>query len=109
MWGFRKSSLPIRQQIGNIFKRKGRKNGRTENANFDFWIVKDEEDLLISATSSSATSSYYSSASLPHQKKEKIYEKQNINSGVKTVKIFLYILPFIILPCLYILYKYREI
>ena len=86
----------IRQQIGNIFKRKGRKNGRPENANFDFRILKEQEELLMPSTSSSTRSSYYSCASLPYQMKAKIYEKQNLNSGVKTVKIFLYILPFII-------------
>ena len=86
MLNFRKGSLSIKQQIENIFKRKGRKNGTAEKANFDFWNMKDEQELLISSTSSSSRSSYSSCSSMSHEK------KITIHPALKSQKMLLYIL-----------------
>jgi hypothetical protein len=86
MLNFRKGSLSIKQQIENIFKRRGRKNGTAEKANFDFWNMKDEQELLIPSTSSSSRSSYSSCSSMSYEKKIRIHP------ALKSQKMLLYIL-----------------
>ena len=95
MLNFRKSSLSIKQQLVNLFNRKRRKNGKAEMANFDFRLFKEEEKQLI--LSASSTSSYSSCSSpVPSLDTEAEDLKPKSSSAVKAEKIFLYILPFII-------------
>merc|ERR1712189_163546 len=91
MLNFRKSSYSFKQKIVHLFKRYGRKTGRTEQANFDFRREYSEEKALLSSRCSSTRSSNSSNSS------SKLTDNLSASSGFKKEKMFLYVLPFVIL------------
>ena len=89
MLNFKKGYLSIKQQIENLFRKKGRKKRTEEKANFEFWVIKEEEELIIPSTSTSSRSSYSSCSSTEYEKKTTIHTKLNLKRKKMLLYIFL--------------------